>query len=98
MDATRRLDIELPEDLAEAVRGWVESGRFASESEVVRAGLALLEEQDEPDDEVEAWLRTEAVAAYDEWKSGKVAGLGIDEVLASLEESRAERERRNAAE
>ena len=33
MDATRRLEIELPEELADFVRANVDSGRYASESE-----------------------------------------------------------------
>ena len=92
MDATRRLEIELPEEMAEAVRKHVESGRFANESEAVAAALMLLREQDE--DELEDSVREEVAAAYDEWKADPTGGIPIDEVSARLDE---ERERRAAA-
>jgi len=86
MDATRRLEVELPESLADGVRARVESGEFADESEVVATGLALLEDRDrEADDpELEAWLRREVVPAYREWKASGEKGLTADEVRASL--------------
>lgn len=89
MEATRRLEIELPEELAEAVRAHVEAGRFASESEAVAAALTLLREQDE--DELEDWVREEIAAAYDEWKANPTGGIPIDEASARLAEERARR-------
>ena len=92
MDSTTRLTIELPQDLADAVRARVTSGAFANESEVVAEGLRRLKEQDQS---VEDWLREEVVPAIDEWKSGKVQALSIDDVLDELDRHRA---RRSAAE
>jgi putative addiction module CopG family antidote len=96
VDATRRLDIELPEDMAEAVNARVASGRFADESEVIQEGLRLLAEEEEleSDPAVEEWLRTEIVARYDAVKSGREKGLTLDQVEANLAEAR---KRRNAA-
>jgi len=96
MDATKRLDIELPEELAEAVDARVASGRFANASEVVREGLRLLAEEEafETDPALEQWLRTEIVARYDAVKAGRDTGLTIDQVKANLAEAR---RRRNAA-
>lgn len=91
MDEPSRISINLPDDLAEAVRAHVASGRFNSDSDVVRAGLELLEEQDAP---FEEWLRTEVADAYDEWKANPSGGLPIDEVRAHLDQAR---ERRQAA-
>lgn len=93
MEATRRLEIELPEGMAEGVRARVESGEFASESDVVATGLRLLDDRDsEVDDpKLDAWLRTEVAAAYDEWKANPSGGMTIDEVHAYLDQ---ERERR----
>jgi antitoxin ParD1/3/4 len=93
MEATRKLEIELPETLADGVRARVESGEFADESEVVATGLALLEDRDrrEEDPELEAWLHGEVVPAYREWKSGGEKGLTADDVRASLARRRSAR-------
>lgn len=85
MEATRRLSIELSEDMAEAVSARVASGEFASESEVVQEGLRLLEEQDEPlEDEVEAWLGSTIPARVEALDAGRVPTKGVDDVRASL--------------
>jgi putative addiction module CopG family antidote len=96
MDATKRLAIELPEELAEAVDARIASGRFANASEVVQEGLRLLaeEEEFETDPALEQWLRTEIVARYDAVKAGRDTGLTVDQVNANLAEAR---RRRNAA-
>lgn len=93
MDATRRLEIELPESLADSVRSRVESGEFADESEVVATGLALLADRDRgrDDPELESWLRGEVVPAYQEWKASGEKGLTAEEVRASLAYRRAQR-------
>lgn len=100
MEATRRLEIELPEELADAVRARVASGEFGSESEVVATGLKLLDDRDVDanDSDLETWLRSEVVPAYQEWKAGGEKGLTADEVQASLAKRRTERQRPDAAE
>jgi antitoxin ParD1/3/4 len=100
MDATRRLEVELPEALADGVRARVESGEFADASEVVATGLALLEDRDrETDDpELDSWLRHEVVPAYQEWKASGERGLTADEVRASLARRRRSRRDHDAAE
>lgn len=40
MESTRRLDIELPEDMADAVEARVSAGEYASVSQVVEVGAA----------------------------------------------------------
>lgn len=99
MDSTRRLEVELPEALADSVRARVEAGEFADASEVVATGLALLEDRDreESDPELEAWLRNEVVPAYDNWKSGGEKDLTADEVRASLARRRGSRPLRRLA-
>ena len=85
MDATRRLDIELPEELAEAVSARVASGRFANASEVIQEGLRLLDEIDDPPEE---WVGDELAAGYDEWKANPEGGVQLEEVAARLDEER----------
>ncbi len=81
MRTTRQLSITLPEDMADKVKARVASGSYASESEVIRDGLRALQERE---DAVEHWLRTEVVAAYDEYKVDPSTALGIGKVRAAL--------------
>lgn len=62
------------------VRDQVESGRFNNVSEVVRAGLRLLEDQEQVNDMKLAELRVVIAAGL---KSGK--GRGADQVFTRLE-------------
>jgi len=58
--STRQLSVTLPHEMAERVRAKVESGEYASESEVIRDGLRALEMHDRA---LEEWLRNEVVPA-----------------------------------
>ncbi len=101
MEATRRLEIELPEELADWVCEQVQSGRFESESDAVGCGLTVMREHDEDaadDPETEAWLRDVVVPRYRAWKASGEPGLTIEEAQASLARRRAERQRHHAAE
>jgi Arc/MetJ-type ribon-helix-helix transcriptional regulator len=100
MDATRRLEVELPEALAKSVSARVESGEFADASEVVATGLALLADRDREaeDPELDSWLRREVIPAYEKWKASGENGLTADEVRASLAHRRRSRRSRDAAE
>jgi Arc/MetJ-type ribon-helix-helix transcriptional regulator len=101
MEATRRLEIELPEELADWMRAQIESGRFESDSEAAASALTLMLEQDEEaasDPEMEDWLRNHVVPTYRAWQASGKPGLTVDEVRASLARRRAERQRHHAAE
>lgn len=52
----RSLNVTLPPDLAEMVEGKVASGAYASESEVVSAGLRALQRQERNEAGSEEWL------------------------------------------
>ncbi|MBO9711945.1 type II toxin-antitoxin system ParD family antitoxin [Sphingomonas sp.] len=95
MGEFKRLSIELPDEMAEAVQVRVASGRYANESEVILAGLMALavEEADAALDEdihedVEHWLRTKVAAVYDEWKANPSGGITIEEVRETLRQGR----------
>jgi antitoxin ParD1/3/4 len=62
MRKTQSLSITLPHEMAQMVKEKVESGAYATESEVIREGLRALEAQESA---LEEWLRTEGVARYD---------------------------------
>jgi antitoxin ParD1/3/4 len=68
--------------MADAVRARVASGRYASESEVIREGLRALADQERA---VEAWLRGPVADAYDAVDDGSAELLTIEEVRASLD-------------
>ncbi|MBX3502203.1 MAG: type II toxin-antitoxin system ParD family antitoxin [Alphaproteobacteria bacterium] len=62
MRTTRSLSVTLPNEMADMIRRKVESGEYASESEVIRDGLRALRQRDAA---MERWLREEVVPAYD---------------------------------
>ncbi|PKP90635.1 MAG: type II toxin-antitoxin system ParD family antitoxin [Alphaproteobacteria bacterium HGW-Alphaproteobacteria-16] len=98
MESTRRIDIELPDELADAVEARVSSGEYASVSAVIEDGLrALAAREDDPawDAEVEHWLKTEVAATYDRLKAGEERTYSVEEVREYLRQAR---DARNAAE
>lgn len=81
MRTTRQLSITLPNEMADALRERVNSGAYASESEVVRDGLRTLFARDQA---VESWLRIEVVTAYDALVADSSAVVSVDDVRARL--------------
>ena len=82
MRSTRQLSITLPNKMAAMVCARVESGEYASESEIIRDGLRALEVRDRA---FEAWLRNDVAAAYDAMKADPSRARSADQVRASLE-------------
>lgn len=66
MAATEKRTFSLPTEQAAFIDRLVESGTYATSSEVIRAGLRALQERDAA---VERWLREEVVPTYDGWKA-----------------------------
>ncbi len=83
MRTTRQLSITLPNEMADMVRAKVDSGAYASESEVIREGLRSLEARDEA---IDRWLRAEVVPALEEYLEDPSQGIPIDQVFDGLEE------------
>ncbi len=95
MEAMRRLEVELPEELAEWVFDQVGAGRFESVSDAAGCGLATMQDQDADaanDPELEDWLRTIVVPRLEKLENGRAETKTIDEVRASLAARRAERD------
>ena len=61
---TRTLNVTLPSDLADMVEDKVASGAYASESEVVSAGLRALERQERDEAETDEWLRRRVAESH----------------------------------
>ena len=85
MRSTQQFSITLPLEMAVMVRTKVESGEYASESEVIRDGLRALEMHDRA---LEAWLREDVAAAYDAMKADPSRARSAAQVRASLAAAR----------
>jgi putative addiction module CopG family antidote len=92
MAATTHLSVELPREVADLVRARVASGAYASESDVITEGLALLEEQDAS---LEGWVETDLAAAFDAWRAEPADTATLDVLAARLDEESASRHPRN---
>lgn len=73
--------VSLSKQHANYIDRKVRSGAYASASEVVRAGLRSLQEQDQA---IERWLREEVAPTVDRIHSGKEKLIPAEEVFANL--------------
>jgi antitoxin ParD1/3/4 len=89
MSALKEMQITLPADLAALVRDKMETGRYASESDVIAESLAALEDREA---EIENWLVNEVRPAFDRWAADPTRAIPIDEAFASLDRRIAESE------
>ncbi|MCB1045375.1 MAG: type II toxin-antitoxin system ParD family antitoxin [Acidobacteria bacterium] len=87
MRTTHQMSITLPKEMAKAVKDKVLNGEYASESEVIRAGLRALLAQDRA---VEVWLSREVATAYDALKADPSRGRTADQIRARLEHESAD--------
>jgi antitoxin ParD1/3/4 len=87
------MNISLTEELEELVQRKVASGRYTSASEVVRAGLRLLEQEDELRETRLAAVRAEVQAGIDQAERGEL--VDGEEAMARVKK-RAAAKKRNA--
>jgi putative addiction module CopG family antidote len=85
MRTTQQFSITLPHEMAEMVRAKVESGEYATESEVIRDGLRALDRHDRA---LEAWLQKDVAAAYDAIKADPSRARSAAQVRSSLAAAR----------
>ena len=83
MRSTRPLSITLPFEMAEMVKAKVQSGEYATESEVIRDGLRALKARDMAE---ERWLHEEVASAYDEVKVHPERSVSLDEAFDGFNE------------
>ena len=87
MQTTEKLSITLPRELAEMIRGKVQAGAYASNSEVIREALRLLQEQEGLKAQELVWLREKIDRALADPRPS----IEADEVFARVEGRHASR-------
>ena len=85
MRSTQQFSITLTHEMAEMVRAKVESGEYASESEVIRGGLRALQLHERA---LDHWLREQVAPAYDAMKANPSRAVSPAKVRASLAAAR----------
>jgi putative addiction module CopG family antidote len=88
MRTTQQYSITLPLGMAEEIERKVESGNYASVSEVMRDGLRALFERDAA---IERWLREEVGQSFDAYKADPASAIPADQVMSRLRERAAAR-------
>ncbi|HUD22821.1 MAG TPA: hypothetical protein VMQ60_08265 [Acidobacteriaceae bacterium] len=83
------LNLTITDEAAiEFVRGRVQSGEYASESDVVHEGLMALKEET---DERERWEREVLLPAHDRLMANPASAIPIEQVERNLEVRRCQR-------
>ena len=77
MAATEKRTFSLPAEQSAFIDQLVESGTYATSSEVIRAGLRALQEREAA---VERWLREEVAPAYDRMKADPGRGISVEDM------------------
>jgi antitoxin ParD1/3/4 len=81
MRTTQQLSITLPNEMANVVKSKVQTGEYATESEVIRDGLRALLARDQA---VETWLLQQVAPAYDALKAEPSRAVTVDQMRARL--------------
>jgi antitoxin ParD1/3/4 len=85
MRSTQQFSITLPHDMAEVVERKIQSGAYASVSEVMRDGVRALMERDVA---VERWLREEVISGHAEHLADPSKAVPAEEVLPRIKARR----------
>ena len=94
MSTVAKRTISLPAEQASYIDTQVASGRYASASEVVRAGLHALQERDGA---IERWLRAEVLPVYDAMQADPARGIPLADAHAALRAHHAARKKSGRA-
>ncbi len=91
MSASAKRTFSLPTEQARYIDSLVDSGSYASASEVVRAGLRALQERDAA---IERWLRDEVAPIYDAMLADPFRAIPAEDVMAAVRNRHAQRMKR----
>jgi len=78
---TQQFSVTLTNEMAEMVRAKVNTGEYASESEVIRDGLRALQAHERA---LDSWLRDQVAPVYDAMKADPSRAVPVEKVRASL--------------
>ena len=81
MSTVQKRTFSLPAEHASFIDKLVETGAYASGSEVIRAGLRALQERDAA---VERWLKEEVAPAYDAVKADPSRLIPAEQAFAEM--------------
>ena len=90
MAAVDRRTVTLSAEQSSFIDELVGTGRYASASEVVRAGLHALQERDQV---VERWLVREVAAVYDATMADPGCAVPMGDAFAAVRARKAERDK-----
>jgi len=93
MPSPEKRTFSLPSEQAHFIDTLVESGAYASGSEVVRAGLRALQERDAA---VERWLREDVASVYDSLQADPKRAIPAETVFAAVHARHADRRKKSA--
>lgn len=83
MQTNRQFSVSLPQDMAELVERNIQSGAYASVSEVVRDGVRALLDRD---DAVERWLREEVLSGHAEYLADPSKAVPAEDILPRIKD------------
>jgi antitoxin ParD1/3/4 len=89
MTTTRQFNVTLPQDMAAVVEEKMQSGNYASVSELICDGLQALLERDS---DIESWLREEVVAGHQEYLADPSKGVPAESMLERIKAGRAKQQ------
>ena len=81
MRTTQQMSITLPNDMADIIKTKVQSGEYASESEVIRDGVRALLARDRA---IEVWLHHRVGSAYDALKADPSRAISAGQIRLAL--------------
>jgi len=88
MSTIEKRTVSLPAEHAAYIDKLVESGLYASVSEVMRAGLRALQERDAA---VEKWLQDDVAPVFDAMEADPERGMSVADVFDEVRTYHAER-------
>lgn len=84
MFMSKTMNVSLTPELERIVQGYVERGLYGNQSEVIRAGLRLLHQQDQDREARLAALKADIDEGLQAVREGKTVKMTSEEILAHL--------------
>jgi antitoxin ParD1/3/4 len=95
MRTTQPLTITLPHEMAQMVKSKVQSGEYASESEVIRDGLRTLAMRDAA---IEKWMANDVIPTLDALEADPSRAVPVQDAWRRIQAHMDMRSKKSAAE